>query len=127
MELPLLYVVISPKGIDLREHKRNKIKDAAPLGMMPIDFISYGVQDIKFWRVFTCIVVQNMSSQSRTRTAVCHAFLCDSAHSGRKMALSLGAAFGVYSKNLEAAGRDNNFRVELRPPDEIADEIELDV
>ncbi|RUS83487.1 hypothetical protein EGW08_008737, partial [Elysia chlorotica] len=127
IQLPLLYVVMSPKGIDLREHKRNKIKDSAPLGMMPIDFISYGVQDIKFWRVFTCIVVQNMSSQSRTRTAVCHAFLCDSAHNGRKMALSLGAAFGIYSKKLEASGRENNFRVELRPPDELADEIELDV
>ncbi|GFS21343.1 Ldlrap1-b protein [Elysia marginata] len=126
-ELPLLYVVISPKGIDLREHKQNKIKDIAPLGVMPIDFISYGVQDIKFWRVFTCIVVQNMSSQSRSRTAVCHAFLCDSAHNGRKMALSLGAAFGIYSKKLQASGVENNFRVELRPPDELADEIELDV
>ncbi|GFN94733.1 hypothetical protein PoB_002123900 [Plakobranchus ocellatus] len=126
-QLPLLYVVISPKGIDLREHKRNKIKDVAPIGMFPVDFISYGVQDIKFWRVFTCIVVENMSSQSRTRTANCHAFLCDSAYNGRKMALSLGAAFGIYSKKLQASGLENNFRVELRPPDEIADEIELDV
>ncbi|XP_005110590.1 uncharacterized protein LOC101853979 [Aplysia californica] len=124
VELPLLYVVVSPKGLDLREHKRNKVESAAPLGLMPIDFISYGVQDIKFWRVFTCIVVRELSA--RTRAATCHAFLCDSAHNGRKMALALGAAFNLYSKKLKSAGKVHNFQIELRPPDELADAVDAE-
>ncbi|XP_059167439.1 uncharacterized protein LOC131949608 [Physella acuta] len=120
-ELPLLYVVVSPKGLDLREHKSNKVQGSAPLGLMPIDFISYGVQDIKYWRVFTCIVVRELSS--RSRSATCHAFLCDSSHNGRKMALSLGAAFNMYSKQLRVDGKPHNFQIELRPPDELADTL----
>ncbi|BFZ22290.1 hypothetical protein BsWGS_25328 [Bradybaena similaris] len=119
LNLPLLYVIISPKGLDLREHRSNKVKGTAPLGLIPISFISYGVQDIKYWRVFTCIIIKAISWQ--TRSATCHAFLCDSSHNGRKMALSLGAAFNQYSKKLEADGASSNFKVELRPPDELAD------
>lgn len=111
--------MISHKGLDLRDHQRNKIKDVAPLGVMPIDFISYGVQDIKYWRVFTCIVVRTLSWQSRSAT--CHAFLCDSGQTGRKMALSLGLAFSTYAKKLKSDGKSHNFQVELRPPDELAD------
>ena len=96
--------------------------DVAPLGVMPIDFISYGVQDIKYWRVFTCIVVRELSA--RSRTATCHAFLCDSSHNGRKMALALGAAFNVYSSKLKSAGKMHNFQVELRPPDQLADAVD---
>ncbi|CAG5117180.1 unnamed protein product [Candidula unifasciata] len=121
VRLPLLYVVVSEKGLELREHQSNKEKGTAPLGLMPIDFISYGVQDIKYWKVFTCIVVRSLSWQMRSAT--CHAFFCDSPHSGRKMALSLGAAFNVYAKKLKADGKSHNFQVELRPPDEIVDEI----
>ncbi|CAL1545696.1 unnamed protein product [Lymnaea stagnalis] len=125
-ELPLLYVVVSPKGIDLREHKSNKVAGVAPVGLLPIDFISYGVQDIKYWRVFTCIIVSELASRSRTRSATCHAFLCDSAHNGRKMALSLGAAFNMYSRQLKSEGKLHNFQIELRPPDELADALDTE-
>ncbi|KAI8767529.1 CAunnamed protein product [Biomphalaria glabrata] len=121
LELPLVYVVISAKGIDVREHTSNTVKGVAPMGLIPIDFISYGVQDIKYWRVFTCIVVRELSS--RSRVATCHAFLCDSAHSCRKLAVSLGAAFSIYAKQLSADGKSHNFQVELRPPDELADKL----
>ncbi|KAH9524415.1 hypothetical protein Btru_054473 [Bulinus truncatus] len=121
IELPLVYVVVSANGLDVREHKSNKMPGVAPLGLMPIDFISYGVQDIKYWRVFTCIVVRVLSS--RSRSATCHAFLCDSAHSCRKLALSLGASFSLYAKHLKADGKSHNFQIELRPPDELADKL----
>jgi hypothetical protein len=45
--------VVSNKGIDVKEHKQNRIKDGVTFGNIPIDFISYGVQDMKFWKVFT--------------------------------------------------------------------------
>jgi len=121
VELPLVYVVISGQGIDIREHRANKLKDQANLGLIPIDFVSYGVQDIKYWRVFTFIVVKQMSSRSKDMKHECHAVLCDSSTSARKMALSLGASFGVYKKKLNKEGKTHNFTVELRPPDELAE------
>ncbi|XP_050405861.1 uncharacterized protein LOC126821463 [Patella vulgata] len=119
VELPLVYVVVSPKGIDIREHKLNKVEDVAPYGNVAIDFISYGVQDIKYWRIFVYIVVNELSS--RTKQTELHAVLCDSALNARRMALSLGGAFKLYSKNLSTEGKAHNFQVELRPPDELAE------
>lgn len=118
VELPLVYVVISTKGIDIREHKANKVKDVVPSGLIPIDFVSYGVQDMKFWRVFTFIAIKELSSRSKTME--CHAIMCDKPENARKMALSLGAAFSVYKKKLSTEGKSHNFQVELRAPDELA-------
>ncbi|KAK3597254.1 hypothetical protein CHS0354_005013 [Potamilus streckersoni] len=122
VELPLVYLVFSPKGIDIRRHSQNRVEYGVEYGNIPIDFISYGVQDIKFWRVFTFIVVNELSS--RSKKAHCHAYICDSAPNARKMALSLGACFQVYRKKLASEGRVHNFKVELRPPDEIADNLD---
>ena len=121
VELPLVYVVVSPKGLDVREHKLNKQKEGVPVGLVPIDFISYGVQDIKYWRVFTFIVVRELSS--RSKVTECHAYLCDSSLNARKMALSLGASFKIYSRSLKKDGKLHNFQVELRPPDELAEAL----
>ncbi|XP_041372293.1 uncharacterized protein LOC121385614 [Gigantopelta aegis] len=119
VELPLVYLVVTPKGIDIREHALNKITGLVDYTTISIDFISYGVQDIKYWKVFTFIVVKELSS--RTKTTECHAYLCDSSLSARKVALSLGAAFRLYSQKLQSEGKFHNFQVELRPPDELAD------
>ncbi|VDI33923.1 uncharacterized protein LOC143064379 [Mytilus galloprovincialis] len=118
VELPLVYVVISNKGIDVKEHQGNRIKDGVTFGNVPIDFISYGVQDMKFWKVFTFIVVSELSS--RTKKMECHGYLCDSPTNARKMALSLGASFQLYKTKLAKEGKAHNFQVELRPPDELA-------
>ena len=119
VELPLVYLVVTPKGIDIREHPLNKVVGLVDYSTISIDFISYGVQDIKYWKVFTFIVVRELSS--RTKTTECHAYLCDSSLSARKLALSLGAAFRLYSQKLQSEGKFHNFQVELRPPDELAD------
>lgn len=51
VELPLTYVVISGRGIDIREHKSNTVKDQTlNYGLIPIDFISYGVQDRSYFK-----------------------------------------------------------------------------
>ncbi|XP_033728369.1 uncharacterized protein LOC117317625 [Pecten maximus] len=122
VELPLTYIVISSKGIEIREHAASRVKDVGNVGLVPIDFISYGVQDIKFWKIFTFIVVSELSS--RAKTTECHAVLCDSDVTARKMALSLAASFHVYKKKLSKEGKPNNFKVELRLPDELAEAFE---
>ncbi|XP_062603336.1 uncharacterized protein LOC134265116 [Saccostrea cucullata] len=124
VELPLTYVVISGRGIDIREHKANTVKDKVNYGLIPIDFISYGVQDLKYWKVFTFIVVNQLSS--RTKEMECHAYMCDSTANCRRMALALGVSFNVYKNKLATEGKAHNFQVELRPPDELADEFGKD-
>ncbi|KAK3105668.1 hypothetical protein FSP39_003006 [Pinctada imbricata] len=124
-EFPLVYMVFSGKGIDIREHKSNTVKEGVEFGLVPIDFISYGVQDIKYWRVFTFIVVRQISS--RTKETECHAVLADSTINCRRMALSLGASFNVYKRKLATEGKVHNFQVELRPPDELAEQYGGDV
>ncbi|XP_064609829.1 uncharacterized protein LOC135473842 [Liolophura sinensis] len=120
VELPLMYLVVSPKGLELREHKNNRVKDDSmpQAGTFPIDFISYGVQDLKFWRVFTFIVVQELSARSKKMD--CHAFICDSSLSARKVAVSLAFAFRVNMRKLQQEGKEHRFQVDLRPPDELA-------
>lgn len=125
VELPLCYVVFSSKGIDVREHPSNKVKEGIGFGLHPIDFISYGVQDMKYWRVFTFIVVNELGY--RKKKTECHAFIADSTQNARKMALALGACFSVYKKKLSAEGKSHNFQVELRPPDELAGDLKNDV
>lgn len=125
VELPLCYVVFSSKGIDVREHPSNKVKEGVSFGLHPIDFISYGVQDMKYWRVFTFIVVNELGY--RKKKTECHAFIADSTQNARKMALALGACFSVYKKKLSAEGKTHNFQVELRPPDELAGDLKNDV
>ena len=124
VELPLCYMVFSSKGIDIRPHKANRVPHGVESCLYPIDFISYGVQDMKYWRVFCFIVVNELSS--RQKKMELHAFLSDSTQNARKMALALGGCFQVYKKKLNAQGKFHNFQVELRPPDELANELEKD-
>lgn len=125
VELPLCYIVFSSKGIDVREHPSNKVHDVVQFGLHPIDFISYGVQDMRYWRVFTFIVVNELGYKKKKTE--CHAFIADSTQNARKMALALAACFSVYKKKLKAEGKSHNFQVELRPPDELAGELQNDV
>ena len=119
LELPLLYLIVSTKGLHIREHSMNKIKNVEyPGNNIPLEMISYGVQDIKYWRVFTFILVKELSS--RAKVAECHAFLCDSPVSARKLTISLGAAFKLHMKKLKSEGKDKSqFLVELRTPEEL--------
>lgn len=119
LELPLLYLIVSTKGLHIREHGMNRIKDVEYPGTnIALEMISYGVQDIKYWRVFTFILVKELSS--RAKVAECHAFLCDSPVSARKLTISLGAAFRLRMRKLRSEGKDKSqFLVELRTPEEL--------
>lgn len=116
-DLPLAHMTISNKGIDIAEHPKNKRTDLEP-NHVPIEFISYGVQDAKFHRIFALIVVKEMSS--KVKKTECHAYVCDSPISARRMALSLALGFKEYKKNLN--GKHHNFHVQLKDKDEEKEE-----
>lgn len=121
-ELPLLELRVSKSGIRIREHKANKsLNYNFDAGLVPIEFLSYGVQDTRFTRVFTFIVVREMSSRSKKME--CHAYICDSSISARKLALSISLAFKQYSSSVK--DKSNVFQVNLDKSKEAEDEADL--
>lgn len=118
-DLPLLILHVSPKGIHVREHKANKSSNKPARGLVPIEFISYGVQDIKYTRVFSFILVREISS--RNKQLECHSYVCDSTITARKLALSMSLAFKEYASSLK--GKPYRFQVDLRPTKELEEDL----
>ena len=135
-ELPLVQLHVSQKGIHSTIHSQNKAKmeeeqegplpsDALPgtgfqKDLLPIEFVSYAVQDTKFTRVFCLIVVRELSW--RQKTLECLAYVLDGSLSARRLALSVALAFKQYAKTLE--GKPYKFQVDLRPPHELEKELD---
>ncbi|PSN46813.1 hypothetical protein C0J52_11192 [Blattella germanica] len=100
-----------------------------------IDTISYGVQDLVYTRVFSMIVVREMGDLKGQHPFECHAFVCESRNSARKLTYALAAAFHEYSKLVKAASSDDSggkdsfkaikkrFAIDLRSPEEIEAEL----
>lgn len=116
-DLPLVILEVYYEGLAMRPHKKNKIKSYKHV-LVPIQFISYGVQDTEYPRVFCFIMVSEMSSQ--TKSMEVHAYACDSNKSARQLAACLAIAFQAYSERLNggtfpftthvAMGSDENGR-----------------
>ena len=118
-DLPLVRLDVSIGGIGVAVHPRNRSRlPVHDLGLLPLEFISYAVQDTRYSRIFAFILVRELSS--RGRSTECHAYLCDSPLSARKLALSVALAFRLYERSL--AGKPFRFTVDLRSPDELAAE-----
>lgn len=110
---------VSTGGIGVAVHPRSRSRLAVhDLGLLPLEFISYAVQDTRYSRIFAFILVRELSS--RGRSTECHAYLCDSPVSARKLALSVALAFRLYERSL--AGKPFRFVVDLRSPEELAAE-----
>ena len=104
----------------------------------PIETISYGVQDLIYTRVFAIIVVKDSTDDYSLQSPFeCHAFVCDSRQSARKLTYTLAAAFQEYSRKLKtfktraskkvglADNAHQRFAIDLRTPEEIASELKL--
>jgi len=116
-DLPLVRLDVSIGGIGVAVHPRSRSRRPVhDLGLLPLEFISYGVQDTRYSRIFAFILVRELSS--RGRSTECHAYLCDSPVTARKLALSVALAFRLYERSL--AGKPFRFTVDLRSADELA-------
>jgi hypothetical protein len=119
-DLPLIEIVISAAGIQASLHRRNVSRRTVPdTGLTPLEFISYAVQDTRYSRVAAFILVREMSS--RSRSAECHAYLCDSPQTARRISLSMSLAFRTYAKQLD--GKPFKFQVDLRQTAELKAEF----
>lgn len=99
-ELPDVEALISDKGINVvqREAKKNECKPLKS-GLLPINNISYAVQDNIFGKVFSCIIVREKENKVISE---CYSFLCSKNEIARRMALSITLAFKEYAKLIQS-------------------------
>lgn len=96
-DLPLVILEVYYQGLAMRPHKKNRIHSFQQV-LVPIQYISYGVQDNEYPRIFCFIMVSEMSSQKKSMEV--HAYACDSDKSARQLAACLAIAFQTYSERL---------------------------
>lgn len=113
-DLPLVQLTVWGKGIQATLHPKTTCRDFEP-HIMPVEFISYAVQDTKYYKIVAFINVTELTPKAQK--VECHAYVCDSATTARKLTLSVAKAFQVYSEKL--GGERFEFKVDLRTPDEI--------
>lgn len=133
---------MTEKGVEIEAQKQNLNNNFDP-GPFPIEVVSYGVQDLVYTRVFAMIVVkdgQNKSSSLPQRQQQqppaapfdCHAFVCDSKQSARRLTFALAKAFQDFSQQNKAASSEGQkvrkanprqFAIDLRSPEEIEQEL----
>jgi len=129
--LPMFNLIVSKQGVSLAQVKK-KVEQF--LKFFPIDTISYGVQDVVYTRVFAMIVVRELGDLRGEHPFECHAFVCESRNSTKKLTHALASAFSEYSKLVKARsgggdGKDalaaakKKFAIDLRSPEEIAAEM----
>lgn len=106
-----------------------------------IDSISYGVQDVVYSRVFSMITVKQVTDFPSQSPFQCHAFICESKLTARKLTRALAVAFHHYSvvkvkcvpttisSSLTAsrlatiANGQRRFAVDLRTPEELQNDL----
>lgn len=97
-DLPLVRLEVTLDGLNMTPHKRNRVKSFESVSI-PIQFISYGSQDQNYPRVFSFIMVREMSARSKKLD--CHVYACDSSKNARKLAGLLSLAFQVYQEKMQ--------------------------
>lgn len=124
--LPNLHLKVFDKGVRVCPASKNEGPKAIE-GLFQIKTISYGVQDIVYTRVFAIIVVRETTNVIKEHPFSCHAFVCDSRETARRLTFALAAAFKIFSNTMEAKAlqRDRmNFAIDLRPVDRLQAELE---
>ena len=81
-------------------------------GLIPIQNISYGVQDVRFTRVVAFVVVGEDPRQNKTHCD-CFVYLCDSKLTARKIAYALARAFKEYGRRIQGAAGGAALSVDL--------------
>lgn len=125
--LPIVKLIVSKEGVSVAQAQK-KVEEI--LKFHPIDTISYGVQDLVYTRVFSMIIVKEIGDLKGQHPFECHAFVCESRNSARKLTYALASAFNEYSKIVKARNGGENvkdglaaakkkFAIDLRSPEEI--------
>jgi hypothetical protein len=130
-ELPTLEACINTRGLTLthrhsptrsKHHSRNHSLDRQQHGLIPLEYISYVMHDIKYSKISTCIVLRqskNSSSEKKTSNDTvteCYAFLFQSKEHAHRFALSLAEAFNAQKYSSRGAKQNHDDKREGRSP-----------
>ncbi|XP_014665426.1 PREDICTED: uncharacterized protein LOC106807569 [Priapulus caudatus] len=108
-------VVVGSDGVSVGDG------DSDAIGLRPIDTISYGVQDVKYSRVFAMIVVRGDAFPDPDFE--CHAYVCESRQGARRLACALAFAFKEFGREcMRTESRPRRFAIDLRSAEEIEKE-----
>ncbi|XP_050359099.1 low density lipoprotein receptor adapter protein 1-A [Nymphalis io] len=135
--LPLVKLTITVDGVHLETIKQDIKNEFEHMAVFfNIESISYGVQDLVYTRVFSMIIVKDNADVKGLNPFECHAFVCESRNSARRLTYSLAAAFQDYSrrvKEMQTAEIDERppslkkrFAIDLRTPEEIEADLETE-
>lgn len=129
-EIPTLEACINTRGLTLthrhsptrsKHHARQHSPDRQQHGLIPLEYISYVMHDVKYSKISTCIVLRqskNASSEKKTSNDTvteCYAFLFQSKDHAHRFALSLAEAFNANKHSSRGAKQNQN---QNQTPDE---------
>ncbi|XP_067133909.1 low density lipoprotein receptor adapter protein 1-B-like [Centruroides vittatus] len=118
--LPFLKLEVSLRGISISEMPQNRNRNFVS-GLVPIETISYGVQDLVYTRVFAMIVVCECKNETGRHPFECHGFVCGSRQNATSLTLCLAEAFKEFSKMQTLSRRIKKFAIDLRPEESNGD------
>ncbi|CAG0897385.1 unnamed protein product [Darwinula stevensoni] len=122
--LPFVQLEVRSDGVHVSAQSKSRLVRDHLDGFTPINLISYGVQDVSFTRVFAMIVVQE-GNLKEVHPFRCHAFVCDSRESARRLTFAVATAFREFSKSVKGKkAKPAKFAIDLRSPEEIQAEME---
>ncbi|XP_041983293.1 low density lipoprotein receptor adapter protein 1 [Aricia agestis] len=136
--LPIVKLTITVDGVHLETVQQGPRSEFEQMAVFfSIESISYGVQDLVYTRVFSMIIVKDNADVKGLNPFECHAFVCESRNSARRLTYSLAAAFQDYSrrvKEMQAAPEieekpsalKKRFAIDLRTPEEIEADLETE-
>jgi hypothetical protein len=132
-EMPTLEACINTRGLTLthrhsptrassKHQSRNHSPDRQQHGLIPLEYISYVMHDIKYSKISACIVLrQSKTSASDPKTTndtvtECYAFLFQSKEHAHRFALSLAEAFNAQKRSSRGTKQNHEDKREGRSP-----------
>ena len=120
-EIPTLEACINTRGLTLthrhsptrsssKHQSRNHSPDRQQHGLIPLEYISYVMHDVKYSKVSACIVIRQsktaaMDSKTTNDTVTeCYGFLFQSKEHAHRFALSLAEAFNAQKRSSRGGG-----------------------
>lgn len=103
-ELPTLEICVNLNGLTLthrqsssphRNHHRSRSPERPHHGLIPIEYISYAMHDVKYSKIASCIVLRQSKSKNQTFETVteCYVFLFQSKDHALRFTYALAKAF----------------------------------
>jgi hypothetical protein len=128
-EVPTLEICVNTHGLTLihrnspprtkHHHSRNHSPERHQHGLIPLENISYGMHDMKYSKIASCIVLRQLKNEHKNVSETiteCYAFLFQSKDHAHRFALSLAEAFNLQNQPTRPSRPHHDDKREGRSP-----------